>query len=187
MKIPLEIVFRGLQPSEAVKEKARERAEELDQFSPMLVRCQVWIESDRGHHRKGKRYTVRVRATAPGEELDVDRQPPREDVYVAIREAFDAMRRRLEDHERKFRGDVKAHRELAPATVTRLIPEEGYGFLRTPDGREIYFERGSVRNSAFDELRAGSTVTFAEEPGEKGPQATVVRVTATPEAVEPSL
>jgi cold shock CspA family protein/ribosome-associated translation inhibitor RaiA len=187
MKIPLKIVFRGLRPSEAVKEKAQERAEELDQFSPMLVRCEVWIESDRGHHRKGRRYTVRVRATAPGEELDIDRQPPQEDVYVAIRDAFDAMRRRLEDHQRKFRGDVKTHREIARAMVSGIFPEKGYGFLRTPDGREVYFQRASVQNAPFDDIRLGSEVTFAEEPGEKGPQATIVNITVIPDAVATSL
>jgi cold shock CspA family protein len=54
------------------------------------------------------------------------------------------------------------------------MPEWGYGFLETPDGRELYFHEHSVLDGGFPELEVGSEVRFIEEPGEKGPQATTV-------------
>jgi cold shock CspA family protein len=84
--------------------------------------------------------------------------------------------RQLEDYVRRQRGDVKAH-ELAPlARVSQLFPQEGYDFLATPDGREIYFHRHIVLHDGFDRLAIGTEVTFVEEEeGKKGPQASTVR------------
>jgi cold shock CspA family protein len=97
------------------------------------------------------------------------------DIQVALRDAFDSARRQLEDYVRRQRRDVKAH-EIAPhARVSQLFPKEGYGFLTTPDGREIYFHRHSVLHDEFDQLQIGTEVTFVEEEGKKGPQASTVR------------
>jgi len=179
MKIPLKITFLGIEPSEAVEAKIHQRAADLDQFSPLLQRCEVWVDAPHGHHRKGYLYNVRIRATVSGEELDVDRQPDEEDVFVAVRDAFDAMRRRIEDHFRRYRGKIKRHEPSPQARVERLFPVEGYGFLKTPEGREIYFHRNSVTAGSFDELRPGAAVVYSEEEGLKGPQATVVRLVTT--------
>ena len=83
--------------------------EHLSRFSPDVQKCEVWVVSSRGHHRKGSLDEIRIRLTVPGNEIDVDLQPAEEDVYVAIRESFAAAGRRLEDFERRQRGDVKAH------------------------------------------------------------------------------
>ncbi|HKB71438.1 MAG TPA: HPF/RaiA family ribosome-associated protein [Thermoanaerobaculia bacterium] len=179
MNIPLKVTFLGIEPSEAVEGKIRQRAAELDQFSPLLQRCEVWVDAPHGHHRKGYLYNVRIRATVSGEELDIDRQPDEEDVYVAVRDAFDALRRRLEDHLRRWRGKTKRHEAPPQARVERLFPVEGYGFLKTPEGREIYFHRNSVKEGSFDELRPGTAVAYSEEEGAEGPQATVVRLVTT--------
>jgi cold shock CspA family protein len=69
---------------------------------------------------------------------------------------------------------VKAHETSPHARVAKLFPEEGYGFLETPDGREVYFHRNSVKDSGFDRLEIGTEVRFAEESGEQGPQASAV-------------
>lgn len=119
MNVPLKITFLGIEKSEAVEAKIRQRAAELDQFSPLLQRCEVWVDAPHGHHRKGYLYNVRIRATVSGEELDVDRQPDEEDVFVAVRDAFDALRRRIEDHLRRYRGEVKRHADTVGATPDR--------------------------------------------------------------------
>jgi cold shock CspA family protein len=107
----------------------------------------------------------------PGEgELSIDRQH-QEELSQAVREAFDAARRQLEDHAREQRHSVKLHEPAAVGHVVRLEPQEGYGFLESDDGREIYFHRNSVLGDAFDQLSLGTKVRFAEENGEKGPQA----------------
>jgi cold shock CspA family protein len=75
-----------------------------------------------------------------------------------------------------MRGDVK--RDIAPerGRVAKLIAEENYGFIESPDGREIYFHRNSVLDGAFDRLKVGAEVRFVEEDGDKGPQASTVHL-----------
>ena len=68
--------------------------------------------------------------------------------------------------------------------MSKILPQEGYGFLASDDGREIYFHRNSVLGRAFPRLKIGTTVRFVEEPGEKGPQATTVRIISKQEIQE---
>jgi len=116
----------------------------------------------------------------PGERLVVGRDPAKtrshEDLYAAVNAAFREARRQLQDHARRFDARVKVHAEPARGRVARLFPEDGYGFLATPDGREVYFNEKSVLEGAFRRLRVGSEVRFAEELGEEGPQASTVAV-----------
>jgi cold shock CspA family protein len=58
--------------------------------------------------------------------------------------------------------------------VTKL--DNGFGFLQTSDGREVYFNEYSVLSGAFAKLKVGTRVTFAEEEGESGPQASTVKL-----------
>ena len=74
------------------------------------------------------------------------------------------------------RRDVKVHRPATHARVERLFPQAGYGFLKTPDDREVYFHQDCVLGADFKHLDVGTEVTFDEEMGEKGPQATTVHV-----------
>ncbi len=97
------------------------------------------------------------------------------DAHLAVRDAFKAMRRKLEDYVRETRGDVKAHAGLPHGKVSELFPLEDYGFIKTQDGRRIYFHRNSVLDSRFDELDLETEVSFVEESGNKGPQASTVR------------
>jgi cold shock CspA family protein len=118
---------------------------------------------------------VRIDLTVPGSELVIKRQP-NEDIYVVIRDAFDAAYKKLEDYERKLRGEVKTHQSPSHAMVTKLFPKSGYGFLEAPEGYEVYFHKNSVLNSAFSKLKIGTKVRYVEEPGEKGPQASTVAI-----------
>jgi cold shock CspA family protein len=106
----------------------------------------------------------------------METRPERKHLEVAIREAFHAARRRLQDHARQKRADVKTHEPMTQARVTKLFPVEGYGYIETPDGREIYFHANSVLNNRFKSLKLGSKVSFTEEAGEKGPQASTVHL-----------
>ena len=178
MKIPSTILFRGIEKSAAVEAKIQQRIDEFSQFSPLVLHCEVSVDAPHGHHHKGRLYEVRIRVKTPGEDLEVGRQPAEEDVYVAIRNAFDAARRQLEDYQRRYRSEVKHHEEPPVARVARLFPAEGYGFLETPEGREIYFHRNSVRESSFSDLRVGTAVAFSEEAGLRGPQAAAVKIVA---------
>lgn len=123
MKIPSTILFRGIEKSDAVEAKILQRVDELSQFSALVIHCEVVVDAPHGHHHKGWLYEVRVRVKTAGEDLEVGRQPAEEDVYVAVRNAFDAMRRQLEDYQRRFvRGEVKQHAEPANAGASRDLP-----------------------------------------------------------------
>jgi len=110
---PVEIVFQNFASSPAVEARIRERAEKLDRFYDQIMGCRVAVEASHRRHHKGNLYHVRIDLTVPGEELVVSRVPDdkqaHEDIYVAIRDAFDAMRRQLEDYARRRRGQVKRH------------------------------------------------------------------------------
>lgn len=180
MELPLQITFRHMGPSEAVEAAIRKRAERLDRFSDRIIGCKVVVEAPHKHQRKGKLYSVRVDLSVPGEEIPATRTGSKnhahEDIYVAIRDAFDTVGRLLEDHARRIRGDVKAHETPLHGKVARLFPYEGYGFVETSDQHEIYFHRNSVIGRGFDKLDVGAEVSLvlAEKEGEHGPQASTV-------------
>ncbi|MDP2832234.1 MAG: HPF/RaiA family ribosome-associated protein [Pseudomonadota bacterium] len=114
MRIPLEVTFRHMEPSAAAEARIAEKVAKLEQFYSDLTRCHVTVEAPHEHHRKGKLFHVSVDLTLPGAELLVTRghnhqSHAHEDVYVAIRDAFDAAKRRLDDYARQQRGDVKHH------------------------------------------------------------------------------
>jgi len=108
MQLPVQVTYRGMDSSAALETSVRERAAKLEQFHPRLTSCRVVIEEAGRHQRKGRQFVVRVDLTAPGGEVAVNHEHD-EDVYVALRGAFDAARRKLEDFAREQRGDVKHH------------------------------------------------------------------------------
>ena len=190
MQIPLQIGFRGMPSSEAIEARVRARAAELERFHDRITGCRVMIEAPHRRHHRGKLFHVRIDVTVPGKELVVSREPAdhhaHEDVYVAIRDAFDAAQRRLQDHARGERGAVKTHVSRPHARVSRLFPDEGHGFLETPDGREIYFQRQSVLGDGFEALEVGTAVEFAEDAGEQGPRASTVYLVGKPRRTKAS-
>jgi cold shock CspA family protein len=180
MHVPLRITFRHLEPSAAIEAQVREKAAKLERFAEYVTGCHVVIEAPHRRHHQGNLFHVTIDLTLPGGEVVVNRQPQlhqaHEDAHVALRDAFDAAVRQVEDHVRRRRMDVKHHEESPAGHVARLFPEKGYGFIETPDGRDVYFHRNSVLDGAFDALQVGQGVRFVEELGEDGPQASSVHV-----------
>jgi ribosomal subunit interface protein len=180
MQLPIQITFRNLDRSEAIEAKIRERAEKLDEYYDRIMSCRVAVEAQHKHHHQGNNYHVRVDVTVPDGELVASREPDEHhsytDVYVAIRDAFDTMCRQLEDHGRRERRQVKSHAVPPHGRIVEFYPAEDYGRIETLDGRLIYFHRNSVVDADFDKLGIGAEVRFAEEMGERGPQASTVHV-----------
>jgi len=114
MQLPLQISYRGMQSSAAIDALVREKAAKLEQFHPRIVSCRVVIEQPARHKQQGKPFVVHIDLKVPGGEIAVNRDHD-EDVYVALRDAFDAARRKLEDFVREQRGDVKHHEPTPPA------------------------------------------------------------------------
>jgi cold shock CspA family protein len=179
MQKPVQITFRGMDTSRAVEESIRDHVEKLERYYDGIVSCRVVVEAPHRQHHQGNLFHVSIDIKVPGSEILVSRDKgdkhDHEDAHVAIRDAFLSARRRLEDFSRRQRGNVKLHEQAANATVAKTFPAQDYGFLVTPEGREIYFHRNSVLNQRLEELEIGTPVHFVEEIGEKGPQATTVR------------
>ena len=113
MQIPLQITFQNMDPSDAIEAHVREKAARLERFSEHVTSCRVTVEAPHKHKHKGTIYEVKIDITVPGSEIVVSKHPgenhAHEDVYVAIRDAFDAAKRQLEDHVRRRRHQVKRH------------------------------------------------------------------------------
>jgi ribosomal subunit interface protein len=120
MKLPVQITFRDMSPSEALEANVREKAQNLNRFYDGIMGCRVVVEARHKHHHKGNLYHLRIELTVPGQEVVVSREPvedhSHEDVYVAIRDAFDAARRQLEDYARRHRHQVKKHAQAPEST-----------------------------------------------------------------------
>jgi len=198
MQLPLQITFRNMERVAGIEELLRAEAEKLETFYNQIMGCRVAVEMPHGHHGKGNLYHIRIDLTLPGKELVIKHEPglskgirqaggremqkrlevgaPHRDLRLAIRDAFKVAGRRLQDYARRQRGDVKTHEAPSIGRVSKLLLGEGYGFLITPDGREVYFHERSVLNRGFRRLKVGSEVSFVEEQGENGPQASTVRI-----------
>lgn len=178
MRLPLEITFHNMHHDANIESAIRTHAKWLDNYYDGIMSCRVVVDRPHLHHKEGNLYQIRIDLKVPGGELVVNREPAQhvdyKDLDIMIRDAFDEARRQLEDHVRRQRGAVKLHESLPHARVARVFPDSGYGFLETPDGREVYFHRNSVVKASFDDLKVGSEVRFAEELGEQGPQASTV-------------
>jgi ribosomal subunit interface protein len=180
VQVPLEIQFHNMDRSPAIEEAVRERAAKLEQFANQIVSCRVTIEAPHKHKHQGKLYRVAVDVRVPGGEVTASRDPAQhhahEDVFVALRDAFKAVRRQLQDYVRVQEGKTKAHEMPDHGEICELHPARDFGRIKTSEGREIYFHRNSVLGADFDGLRIGQAVRFSEEAGDEGPQASTVHV-----------
>lgn len=175
MQLALQVAFRDMPKSEAVEADIRKHAAKLDEFCDHIMSCRVTLEAPARHKHQGKLYSVHIDVKVPGNEIASTRRHEHEDVYVAIRDAFDAVKRRLEDYVRKQRGQTKLHEPLVHGRVVRLF-EEGYGFIEDADGNEYYFDRASVVHPSFEKLDIGAPVEFLAELAAQGRQAKRVSV-----------
>jgi cold shock CspA family protein/ribosome-associated translation inhibitor RaiA len=169
-----------MDPIPAAEDTIREKAALLETFAHKITSCRIVIEPSGKHRQHGNQFQAHIDITLPGGEIVSTREPDAhkeyDDLQIAIRDAFNAVVRQLEDYVRVRRGDVKGSVRSPHGRVSKLFKEQGYGFLRTRDDREIYFHCNSVLHDAFDQLELGAEVAFAEEQGDSGPQASTVRV-----------
>lgn len=181
MQIPLQITFKNMETNEVIESEIRKRAKKLDKFFDHIMSCRVVVDLPHKRKVRGNQYDIRIDITVPGSEIAVTKSSPdpdatHKDPHMAIKDAFSAAARQLEDFSRRIRGDVKTHEAQPEGMITELNVEEGFGRLSTPDGRSIYFHKNSVLDKDFSELETGMAVRFSEEPGDKGPQASTVKV-----------
>jgi cold shock CspA family protein len=188
MQTPVEIDFQGLHASERLRTCVTRNISTLEQRFGRITACRVTIRGPSERHRKGGAFEVSIRLSLPqGREVDIGRTEGRVkeaetdnrllDPTVAVNDAFKRARRRLQDQARRMQGHVKSHEGLPMATVSRYNDATGFGFLETEDGREVYFHRNSILDGAgVRHVAPGTRVTYFEEMGDKGPQASTVKV-----------
>lgn len=167
---PIQVTIRDLPNSPALESHIRKKAEKLNQYYQRIGSCRIVITIPQKHKHQGKLYCVRIDLTVPGKELVVNRQLD-QDIYVAIRDAFNALARQLENYARKQRGDVKTHELETRGTVERLMLDDGFGFIKGRDGNEYYFSAANVAYPSFDQLKLGDDVEFISSPAGEGLQA----------------
>ena len=181
MQTPIELDFQGMRGRPEIQGAIAEHIAELEHRYGRMTACRVVVKAPGGHHQTGGLYEINIRLALPnGREVNVGRTAQLDerhaDLTFAIADAFKRARRRLQDQARRLQGQVKQHETQPIGTVKIIDPSGEFGFLTTADGREIYFHRHSVLDDAFGRLSVGTHVTFAEETGEKGPQASTVKL-----------
>jgi cold shock CspA family protein len=191
-----QITFRNMESEPRLEAAVLKEIDRLERFFDRIMSCRVMIDGPK--RQELNVYNVRIELVVPNEDLLVEHHPslhgtlqdmeePKKskqtdlqrahrDAVRAIHDGFGEMRRRLQDYVRRMRGQTKEHEPGLVAKVTKLFPEMDYGILETTEGREVYFHRNSVLEERFEHLRIGSEVRFAEESGEKGPQASTVKL-----------
>jgi cold shock CspA family protein/ribosome-associated translation inhibitor RaiA len=186
MQVPLKMTFRNVPKSAAMEALIRKQAAKLERVCSHLVSCSISVEKPQAHQKSGNPFRVRVDVTVPPEhELVTIRNAGEGDLHeplpTVVRRAFDATQRQLKKLSERQRGKVKNHPEQAVAGfVIRLFRNGGFGFIKSLEGREIYFHKNSLPAAEFNRLEVGTGVQWNEEEGENGPQATVVRIVDKP-------
>jgi len=181
MQTPVEIDFQGISEDAHTRASIQQHLAALEERCGRVTACRVVLKGPSGHHRTGGLYEVHINLMLPNSRaVNVGRTPPADkrhsDLAFTINDAFKHARRQLQDQVRRMQGRVKRYEREPIGTVKKLDGSGGFGFLEAADGREVYFHRNSVLEGAFGRLTVGMRVTFAEAMGEKGPQASTVRL-----------
>jgi len=181
MQTPVEIEYQGMEARPQIQAVLAKHVADLEQRFGRVTACRVVLKAPGAHHRTGGLYEVNIRLALPnGREVNVEHTAQADerhsDLEFAINDAFKRARRQLQDQVRELQGQVKHHEGPLIGTVVQLDPLGEFGLLESGDGQEIYFHRNSVLDGDYSRLAVGSRVTYAEETGEKGPQASTVKL-----------
>ncbi len=173
MQVPVQITFRGLPHSDAVKTHIEEKIDKLQHYCNNIISCHVVIEFENKNQHRGNLYNARVTLAIPGKEL-VSTRNDDEDMYVSIRKAFDDVTRQLENHNALLQEHTRNNQTLMSGSVVRLF--EDFGFIENHAGDEFYFNSKHVTHPVFDKLKVGTAVHFIESTGTNGPEAHHVKI-----------
>ncbi len=180
MQTPVEIDFQGMTAMPRTQAAIDAHVARLEERFGRVTACRVVLKGPSDRHQTSGLYEVNIRLALPdGREVDVARTPHADerhaDLDFALNDAFKRARRRLQDHVRRLQGQVKQHDGQPVGAVVRVDPSGEFGFIEAADGHEVYFHCNSVPDDP-KRLKVGARVSFSEEIGEKGPQASTVRL-----------
>lgn len=180
MQTPAEIEFEGVQSSPELQAAIDQHLAELESRFGRVTAARVVVKGPGDRHQTSGQYRVSIRLALPdGREVNIGRTPKQDERYAdltfAIDNAFKRARRRLQDQARLLRGQTKQHENQPVGTVVRIDQSGEFGFLEGADGQEIYFSCNSVLDGTSN-IELGTRVSYVEEMGEKGPQASTVKI-----------
>jgi cold shock CspA family protein/ribosome-associated translation inhibitor RaiA len=182
MDMPLAITYRNVNKTSELDSLIRERAAKLEEFHHHIVSCHVYVDQPQKHQQSGGHYAVKLDIRIPREREIVVKSNHangrvHDSVVKVITDTFDAAYRKVKKVREIQHRDVKRHPgQEANGIVADVLKDRGYGFLDATDGRKIYFHRNSVLQHRFEDLKPGDSVNFTEQQGNKGPQASTVRL-----------
>lgn len=165
-----QVTVRDFDLSPALNTLINKRISKLDRFYNRIFGCHVIVELIQKHKHQGKLFLIKIDLTVPGKELVITKQS-NEDIYVAIRDAFKALERKLENHARKRQGRVKSHDDMMQGVVRRIVKEDNYGFIEGTDGNEYYFSMTNMSHPEFNHLVIGDVVAYIPILADQGRQA----------------
>lgn len=175
----LKVETRNVELRKGWQERIDEEKEKLIRhYANYILHLRVTIEGTK-HHKEGG-YELKLVATVPNDTVVVSRKG--ENMGALLVEAFDVLSLQLKEMQRKKRRDQKSAEGVAGfevgnhGVVRKISPFESYGFIVTPDEREIYFHENALKDIPLDQLVEGDEVMYGETIGDKGPQASWVRV-----------
>jgi ribosomal subunit interface protein len=186
MEVPIEITFRNVNRTDTLDQLVRDQANRLERFHDRITSCHVAVEQPQEHLRSGRQWRVRLDITVPrGNEIVVRKEAGKGDMHeqlaTVIKDSFDAAERQIKELHERQRGEVKQNAESDfVGIVTKVFPEEDYGFIMDPSEQDIYFHRNAVLNDDFDRITEGTAVWYQSEIGDDGLQATAVRIESKP-------
>jgi ribosome-associated translation inhibitor RaiA/cold shock CspA family protein len=189
MQIPVEISFRNIEASAAAENDIRGHVERLERVYGRMTTCRVRVDQRNQNQNGTIPPVVHIEISLPGHKDIVVAHEPEHlqrrfqapDLRNAINEAFRIAERRLTKHKDKVtdHGTADLRHEAANefrGQVAELTPGEDFGFLMNKEGGLLYFHRNSLLSGDFDRLHRGDEVSYVEEMGDNGPQASKVRV-----------
>ena len=181
METQAEIDFQGMAPLSPVQADVARHVEQLERRFGRITACRVVIRGPSQHHRSGGPYEIHIHLVLPhSKDVSVAHTAQNDERYAdinfALNSAFKRARRQLQDRVRRLQLRVKHHEPAPTGKVAHIDASGEFGFIETADGREVYFHKNSVLDDAFGRLERGTPVAYTEEQGEKGPQASTVRL-----------
>ncbi len=181
MEPHVEITFKEIDQSDAVEARIRERVKKLSEMSENIRSCKVWVRAPHRRGRKPTAYVIDLSVQMTGTSLHVDHRPGDDnahtDIYVAIRDAFNAMERQLRKWKDQHKGRPTHLETPLQGRIESLDWKSDCGQIATTDGRLIYFHRNSVVGDGYDNLNEGDAVELSVDTkdADEGPHASFVR------------
>ncbi|MBH0202057.1 MAG: HPF/RaiA family ribosome-associated protein [Nitrospira sp.] len=171
----LEVQSRNVAMTPRWKTEIEARMDDLQQGHEDLIHGRVTLTKNRHHKKLANVAEALVVVTLPGRHTLTARKEDKT-FEEAIRAAFQALSIELRKYREK-RAQTEIRLPPMPphrGVVSKLFPNERYGFLLKEGGGEVYFHANALQGPTFEQLEDGTDVVFGFEQGDKGPQATVV-------------